>query len=48
MLPLAHHNLVVALPAFGPVLLVTLVLAIHAFRNREEKPRNDASDARHR
>lgn len=37
MLPLAHHNLVVALPAFGPVLLVTLVLAIHAFRNRESK-----------
>lgn len=37
MLPLAHHSLVAALPAFGPVLLVTLVLAIHAFRNRESK-----------
>jgi hypothetical protein len=24
-----------ALPAFGPVVLVTLVLAIHAFRNRD-------------
>lgn len=34
MLPLAHHNLVMALPAFGPVLIVTVVLAIHAFRNR--------------
>jgi hypothetical protein len=41
VLPLAHHNLVVALPAFGPVLLVTLVLAIHAFRNREAKSGND-------
>ncbi len=37
MLPLAHHSLVAALPAFGPVLLVTLVLAVHAFRNRESK-----------
>jgi hypothetical protein len=37
MLPLAHHNLVMALPAFGPVILVTLVLAIHAFRNRESR-----------
>jgi hypothetical protein len=34
MLPLAHHNLVVALPAFGPVLLISVVLAIHAFRHR--------------
>lgn len=34
-LPLAHHNLVMALPAFGPVLLVSLVLAVHAFRHRE-------------
>lgn len=37
MLPLAHHNLVAALPAFGPVLIVTIVLAVHAFRNRESK-----------
>lgn len=35
MLPLAHHNLVLALPAFGPVVLVTLVLAIHAYRTRD-------------
>jgi hypothetical protein len=34
MLPLAHHNLVAALPAFGPVLIVTVVLIVHAFRNR--------------
>jgi hypothetical protein len=34
MLPLAHHSLVAALPAFGPVLLVSLVLAVHALRNR--------------
>jgi hypothetical protein len=37
VLPFAHHNLVMALPAFGPVLLITLVLAIHAFRNRESR-----------
>jgi len=41
MLPLAHHSLVVALPAFGPVLLVTLVLGVHAFRNREVKSREE-------
>lgn len=35
MLPLAHHSLVVALPAFGPVLLICVVLAVHAFRSRE-------------
>jgi hypothetical protein len=34
MLPLAHHNLVAALPAFGPVLVVSLVLVVHALRNR--------------
>ena len=34
MLPLAHHSLVVALPAFAPVLLITAVLAVQAFRNR--------------
>jgi hypothetical protein len=41
MLPLAHHNLVAALPAFGPVLIVTVVLMVHAFRNRgrdDEEP----------
>jgi hypothetical protein len=34
MLPLAHHSLVVALPAFGPVLVIGLVLIVHAIRNR--------------
>jgi len=34
VLPLAHHSLVVALPAFAPVLVVSAVLLIHALRNR--------------
>lgn len=41
VLPLAHHNLVAALPAFGPVLIASVVLAVHAFRNRgaeDEEP----------
>ena len=37
MLPLAHHNLVAALPAFGPVLIVSVVLMVHAFRNRASR-----------
>ncbi|MFP5388963.1 MAG: hypothetical protein ACLGG5_06650 [Thermoleophilia bacterium] len=37
MLPLAHHNLVAALPAFAPVLIVTVVLIVQAFRNRESR-----------
>jgi hypothetical protein len=33
VLPLAHHSLLVALPAFGPVLIVCLVLIVHAIRS---------------
>lgn len=36
MLPLAHHSLVVALPAFAPVLIVCAVLLVHMVRNRAE------------
>jgi hypothetical protein len=39
VLPLAHHNLVMALPAFGPVLIVSLAVLLHALRNR---PGDDA------
>jgi hypothetical protein len=34
VLPLAHHSLLVALPAFAPVLIVGSVLAFLAIRNR--------------
>ncbi len=37
MLPLAHHSLVVALPAFAPVLIVCLVLLVHMVRSRAEE-----------
>lgn len=34
MLPLAHHSLIVALPAFAPVLIVCAFLLVHALRHR--------------
>jgi hypothetical protein len=34
MVLLAHHPFVTALPAFGPVLIVCAVLAVHALRTR--------------
>jgi hypothetical protein len=36
VLPLAHHSLIAALPAFGPVLVVCVVLVVHAIRNRRD------------
>ncbi len=36
MLPLAHHSLVAALPAFGPVLVICLALLVHALRTRSQ------------
>lgn len=32
ILPLAHHNAIVALPVFAPALVVILVLLVHRFR----------------
>jgi hypothetical protein len=34
ILPLAHHNAIVALPVFAPALVVIVVLAVHHFRER--------------
>lgn len=34
ILPLAHHNAIVALPVFAPALVVILVLVIHHLRER--------------
>jgi hypothetical protein len=34
ILPLAHHNAIVALPVFAPALVVVIVLAVHHLRER--------------
>jgi GAF domain-containing protein len=34
ILPLAHHNAIVALPVFAPALVVILVLIVHYLRER--------------
>lgn len=35
ILPLAHHNLIVALPVFAPAVVVILVLLVHHLRERK-------------
>lgn len=34
ILPLAHHNAIVALPVFAPALVVIVVLIVHHLRER--------------
>jgi GAF domain-containing protein len=34
ILPLAHHNAIVALPVFAPAVVVVLVLIVHHLRER--------------
>lgn len=34
VLPLAHHNAIVALPVFGPAVVIVLVLIVHHLRER--------------
>lgn len=41
-LPLAHHNLVVALPVFAPAIVVVLVLVVHHLRERRHWDEEDA------
>ena len=36
ILPLAHHNAIVALPVFAPALVVLLVLLVHHLRERRQ------------
>ncbi|MGN6816162.1 MAG: hypothetical protein ACTHK3_08760 [Solirubrobacterales bacterium] len=43
-LPLAHHNLVVALPVFAPALVVCLVLFAHYLRERRHWDEDDETD----
>jgi hypothetical protein len=50
-LPLAHHNLVVALPVFAPAIVVVAVLVVHHLRERrhwqeeEDEPRSPTREA---
>lgn len=34
ILPLAHHNAIVALPVFAPAIVVCVVLLVHHLRER--------------
>jgi hypothetical protein len=34
ILPLAHHNAIVALPVFAPAAVIVLVLFVHHLRER--------------
>lgn len=34
ILPLAHHNAIVALPVFAPAVVIILVLVVHHLRER--------------
>jgi GAF domain-containing protein len=34
ILPLAHHNAIVALPVFAPAVVIVLVLVVHHLRER--------------
>jgi GAF domain-containing protein len=34
ILPLAHHNAIVALPVFAPAIVIVLVLIVHHLRER--------------
>jgi hypothetical protein len=41
ILPLAHHNAIVALPVFAPALVVCLVVAVHFLRDRRRWAREE-------
>jgi GAF domain-containing protein len=34
ILPLAHHNAIVALPVFAPAVVIVLLLVVHHLRER--------------
>jgi GAF domain-containing protein len=43
ILPLAHHNAIVALPVFAPAVVIVLVLVVHHLRERRHW--NDEDEA---
>lgn len=44
-LPLAHHNLVIALPVFGPAVVVCVVVAIYHLRERRHWGEEETEDS---
>jgi GAF domain-containing protein len=44
ILPLAHHNAIVALPVFAPALVVILVLIVHHLRERRHWDEEEEAD----
>jgi len=45
ILPLAHHNAIVALPVFAPALVVILVLVVHHLRERRHWDEEEETQA---
>jgi GAF domain-containing protein len=45
ILPLAHHNAIVALPVFAPALVVILVLVVHHLRERRHWDEEEETEA---
>jgi hypothetical protein len=41
ILPLAHHNTIVALPVFAPAIVICIVIAVHHFRERRHWDEED-------
>jgi hypothetical protein len=41
ILPLAHHNAIVALPVFAPALVIVVVLLVHHLRERRHWDEED-------
>jgi hypothetical protein len=41
ILPLAHHNAIVALPVFAPAIVIILVLGVHHLRERRHWDEED-------
>lgn len=44
ILPLAHHNAIVALPVFAPALIVILFLLIHRMREKKRWEEEEAEN----
>jgi GAF domain-containing protein len=45
ILPLAHHNAIVALPVFAPAIVVILVLVVHYLRERRHWDEEEETQA---
>jgi hypothetical protein len=44
ILPLAHHNAIVALPVFAPAIVVICVLIVHYLRERRHWDEEEAEN----